>query len=77
MNYDLDFARSRLTMPVLCIVGEKDNVFPPDAVSELVTILPDARLITVPSCGHSVYFETATVFNQIVQNFLVTIGYGS
>ena len=77
MNYDLDFASSRLTMPVLCIVGEKDNVFPPDAISELVTILADARLVTVPGCGHSVYFETATVFNQIVQNFLITIGYGS
>jgi 3-oxoadipate enol-lactonase len=75
MNYNLDFARFRLTMPVLCIVGEKDDVFPPDVISELATILPDARLITVPDAGHSIYFETATVFNEIVQKFLIDIGY--
>lgn len=75
MNYDLDFARSRLTMPVLCIVGEKDDVFPPDILSELTTILPDVRLLAVPGGGHSVYFETASVFNQLVRDFLIDIGY--
>jgi 3-oxoadipate enol-lactonase len=75
MNYDLDLARSQLTMPVLCIVGQMDDVFPPDVITELTTILPDARLLTVADGGHSVYFETATVFNQLVRDFLIDIGY--
>ena len=49
-------------MPVLCISGEKDEVFPPDVLRELVTILLDVRFVTVPGAGHSVYFDTAYLF---------------
>lgn len=75
MNCDLVLAKARLTMPVLCISGEKDDIFPPDVLRELVTILPDVRFVTVPGAGHSVYFETASVFNEVVGSFLISIGY--
>jgi len=75
MNFSVDMAASQLKMPVLCVVGEQDDVFPPDMIRELTGILPDARLVTVPDCGHSVYFDRADAFNQLVRNFLVSIGY--
>ena len=37
--------------------------------------LPKGRLATVPDCGHSIYFEHPEIFNQIVRDFLIEIGY--
>ncbi len=75
MNYDHNLAISRLAMPVMCLAGEKDDTFPPQILRDLTTILPDVRFFTVTGAGHSVYFETASVFNQLVKNFLIDIGY--
>jgi 3-oxoadipate enol-lactonase len=61
---------ARLTMPVLCIVGERDPLVPPAAVHELAALLPDARVAEVPGCGHSPYFEDAATWNDIVRTFL-------
>jgi len=76
-RYDLDAVRSRLKMPVLCIVGEDDVLIPPERVREVASFLADGRLRTVPGCGHSVYFENAAVFNQLVHDFAREIGYGT
>ncbi len=75
MNFNVEMAVSQLKMPVLCIVGEQDDVFPPDVIRELTKMLPDARLVTVVGCGHSAYFDKADVFNRSVGEFLVSIGY--
>jgi 3-oxoadipate enol-lactonase len=61
---------ARLTMPVLCIVGERDPLVPPAAVHELAALLPDARVAEVAGCGHSPYFEDAAAWNDIVRGFL-------
>jgi pimeloyl-ACP methyl ester carboxylesterase len=46
----LDAARlSRITCPVLVVLGEKDFVAPAD---ELVEALPDAKLVTLPGVDH-------------------------
>jgi 3-oxoadipate enol-lactonase len=76
LRYDLDAVKRRLTMPIMCIVGEQDTLITPATVRSLAAALPNSRLRTVPGCGHSVYFENAPVFNQLVRDFLVEIGYG-
>jgi 3-oxoadipate enol-lactonase len=74
-RYPMDTVRARLTMPVLCLVGEQDALIAPAMIRELANFLPNARLATVPDCGHSVYFEKPAVFNHIVLDFLREIGY--
>ena len=75
LRYDLDAVKRRLTMPVLCMVGEEDTLITPGIVKALASALPNSRLRTVPGSGHSIYFENAAVFNQLVRDFLLEIGY--
>ena len=74
-RYDLGAVRKRLKMPILCLVGEEDILIKPEIVKELASALPNARMRTVPGCGHSIYFENPAVFNQLVRDFLVEVGY--
>ncbi|MGE3075259.1 MAG: alpha/beta fold hydrolase [Dehalococcoidia bacterium] len=61
---------AKLTMPVLCIAGEEDIVIPPETVRILAESVPNGRFVAVPRAGHSVYFERAAEFNQILSAFL-------
>jgi 3-oxoadipate enol-lactonase len=60
----------RLNMPVLFITGDEDWVFPPAAGPALAPLARDARAVRVPAAGHSVYFERAARFNQLLEEFL-------
>jgi 3-oxoadipate enol-lactonase len=61
---------ARLTMPVLCVVGDRDPLFPPAAVRALADLLPDARVVEISGCGHSPYFEDPEPWNAAVRQFL-------
>ena len=67
---------ARLTMPVLCIVGDADPLFPPAAVRALADMLPDARVVEVTACGHSPYFESPAMWNAVVRHFLTEVQTG-
>ena len=45
-------------------------------IRELAKSLADARLITIPHCGHSTYFECPGIFNRSVLQFARSIGFG-
>jgi 3-oxoadipate enol-lactonase len=75
MRYDLAAVKQRLTMPILCMVGEEDTLITPDIVQALAATLPNSQLRTVPGCGHSIYFENAAAYNQLVRDFLLEVGY--
>ena len=59
-----------LAMPVLFITGDEDWVFPPAAGPALAPLARDGRAVRVPAAGHSVYFERAARFNQLLEEFL-------
>ena len=59
----------RLTMPVLCVVGDADPLFPPASVHAMAALLPDGRVVEIPGCGHSPYFEDASAWNAAVGQF--------
>jgi pimeloyl-ACP methyl ester carboxylesterase len=61
---------AQLPMPVLFITGDEDWVFPPAAGPALAPLARKGRAVRVPAAGHSVYFERAAQFNQIVEEFL-------
>jgi pimeloyl-ACP methyl ester carboxylesterase len=56
--------------PVLFISGTEDIVFPPPAAVALAAVVPGSKLERVPEAGHSVYFERAPRFNEVVSSFL-------
>ncbi len=61
---------ARLTMPVLCLVGDGDTLIAPPAVRALAGLLPDSRIVELSGCGHSPYFEDPEAWNLAVRRFL-------
>ena len=60
--------------PTLWITGEEDVVFPSFLAPGLAARMPSGRHVSVPSAGHSAYFERASTFNEIVGAFLDEAG---
>jgi 3-oxoadipate enol-lactonase len=57
---------AQLPMPVLFITGDEDWVFPPAAGPAFAKLAPKGRAVRVPAAAHSVYFERAAQFNDLV-----------
>ncbi|MDQ2682391.1 MAG: alpha/beta fold hydrolase [Chloroflexota bacterium] len=66
-------ARPRLAeiqAPTLVIWGEHDALVPMVTAQEVVGAIPDARLVTLPSAGHTPMWDRAEEFNRVVSEFL-------
>ena len=57
---------AQLPMPVFFITGDEDWVFPPAAGPALARLAPRGSAVRVPAVGHSVYFERAAQFNELI-----------
>jgi pimeloyl-ACP methyl ester carboxylesterase len=57
-------------IPTLMIAGERDRLFAPDVLEDVVGHIPGARFVQVPTVGHSPYFEAPADFNRLVDDFL-------
>jgi 3-oxoadipate enol-lactonase len=62
-------ALASIGIPVLFIGGEHDDIMPVPLMEVAVRLIPTARLVVVPGCGHSAYFEAPAVFNRLVLDF--------
>ena len=60
-------------MPTLFITGEEDVIFPPFIADGLASLMPNATVEHVPDTGHSVYFERAPIFNNLVERLFTAI----
>lgn len=60
----------QLPMPVLFVTGDEDWVFPPAAGPALARLAAKGSAVRVPAAGHSVYFERAAKFNEIIGRVL-------
>jgi 3-oxoadipate enol-lactonase len=58
------------SMPTLFITGGEDTTYPPFLSDALAPLMPNAKVEQVRDTGHSVYFQRASVFNQLVDRFL-------
>ncbi len=56
--------------PTMMIVGEHDQLFPPEVLHEVAGVIPGAEIRDIPIAGHSTYFETPGPFNELVDEFL-------
>ncbi len=57
-------------VPTLMIAGDRDLLFPSDALRTVAGLIPGASFREFAGCGHSVYFEDAGTFNQVVGEFV-------
>ena len=71
-TYELKDVR-RIRIPVLLVVGEHDQVFPPATIRSIAAEIRGAQVTVVPGAGHSPYFETPDVWNEAVMEFLGSV----
>jgi pimeloyl-ACP methyl ester carboxylesterase len=62
------------SMPTLFVTGDEDTTYPPFISEALAPLMPKAKVEQVRETGHSVYFQRAAIFNQLVDHFLAPVG---
>jgi pimeloyl-ACP methyl ester carboxylesterase len=53
----------RLRCPTLVVCGDADQLTPPENSREIAGLIPHARLVTLPRCGHMVTMERPAEVN--------------
>ena len=61
---------AHLRCPTLVIVGEADQVTPPQEVRAMAATIPGAELVTLPGVGHLTNIEAPEAFNAAIVAFL-------
>ncbi|MBC5786226.1 alpha/beta fold hydrolase [Ramlibacter sp. USB13] len=56
--------------PVLVMCGEADLLTPPECSREIASLLPQARLVMVPRCGHMLTMEKPDIVNETLSHWL-------
>jgi pimeloyl-ACP methyl ester carboxylesterase len=69
-NPDLEKWLHRIKLPALVVSGEDDKIMPREYAALWQERLPDARLVTVPECGHLPHVEHADRVARHVRDFL-------
>jgi pimeloyl-ACP methyl ester carboxylesterase len=68
---DMPSLGAGLTMPILVIQGEEDRVTPAAANADLLlSLLPQARIVRLPGCGHLPEVEFPNRVNQLIREHL-------
>ncbi|NQW16336.1 MAG: alpha/beta fold hydrolase [Chloroflexi bacterium] len=63
-----------ISVPTLLVNGEEDIIAPYSAIKSLADLIPESQLEVFNRSGHSVYFERAIRFNDLVATFLIDAG---
>jgi 3-oxoadipate enol-lactonase len=61
---------AEIDLPTLFVAGEHDQLFPPDALRGVASLIAGSEFVLVPTSGHSTYFEDPATFNRIVSEFI-------
>ncbi len=67
---DLRPELSKVSVPVLVMVGEQDEATPPPMSEELAAGLPNARLKIIPGCAHVPQLQAPQMFLEMMGDFL-------
>jgi pimeloyl-ACP methyl ester carboxylesterase len=60
----------RITVPTLCIWGERDPIVPKELGEQVAAAIPGAELIVIRRAGHVAMWEQPDEFNRVVIEFL-------
>lgn len=63
----------QVAVPALVLVGDEDEQSPPADAEAMASVLPDSRLVVIPSAGHLSAVEAPQAFNAAVQHFLTEL----
>lgn len=63
---------SQVTIPALIVHGEADPR-PLSSVRQLAALLPNARLVALPNCGHFPWIEQPEAFRTVLREFLQSL----
>lgn len=61
---------ARFGNPALVLVGERDQLTPPDRARQMKELLASAELVTIPGAGHLSNLEAPEIFNRALDSFL-------
>ena len=64
---------ARITLPALFITGGADLYMPPALTRLYASHIAGSRVVNLPECGHSAYWEQPEAFNKAVVGFLDSI----
>lgn len=69
---DADFteAASKITVPVLCIVGREDGSTPPEVVKSLADLIPGSRYEIIEGAAHIPCVETPAAHAALIHGFI-------
>lgn len=59
-----------VTIPVLAIIGDHDNIIPPICSIHLLENMPHCDLAVIPASGHTVLLDACDIIASIVLDFL-------
>ena len=74
--YEMEAELKAVAAPVLLLVGDEDEPCL-DVNLWLKRLLPTARLGVLPAAGHAINLEEPALFNQLVEQFLVSVDRGT
>jgi pimeloyl-ACP methyl ester carboxylesterase len=60
----------RITCPTLVVVGQSDLLTPPEHAREMAALIPGARLVVLPDCGHLLTWEQPDRVNALLIDWL-------
>lgn len=63
-----------LQCPALVMCGEQDQLTPPGKSRQIAALVPHARLVLVPRCGHMLTMEQADIVNATLRQWLAGLG---
>ncbi|MDP4593917.1 MAG: alpha/beta fold hydrolase [Beijerinckiaceae bacterium] len=69
-NPELQRWLHRITPPVQLLWGEEDTIAPPAMAQAWLAGLPDARLVTIPQCGHLPHMEAPDKTASAIISFI-------
>lgn len=67
---DMTGELGRIDLPVLLIVGEKDQISPPREMRAIADALPQGEIVVVPYAGHLAPLERFQEVNPTIRRFL-------
>ncbi|WP_337184562.1 3-oxoadipate enol-lactonase [Shinella sp.] len=70
---DLTESTRRLTLPVLCVVGDQDGSTPPEVVLSMARLIAGARYEVIKDAGHIPCVEQPEALTQIIRAFIATL----
>lgn len=71
IHTDLKPEMKRINVETLLIYGQNDKVTPLDLAKDIKANIKNSSLITIEECGHFPYLERPSVFQLVLDSFLV------